>query len=129
MKYAYSSRQSLHTTGETPSAHFSDQSPTLQRRAASGEQQQQPRALRSDMYWRSFLALPQAGICADSFLLNVEEDLQRRTAGGEQQQQPRATQSDVSAAFAFYGMHTWTSNFRCYLCRSGCRVVRLAAFF
>ena len=52
-------------------------------------------------YRRSFLVLPQAGICADSFLFHVEEDLQRRTAGGEQQQQPRATQCDVSAALRF----------------------------
>ena len=53
------------------------------------------------MYRRSFLALPQAGICADSFLFPVEEELQRRTAGGEQQQQPRATRFDVSAALRF----------------------------
>ena len=53
------------------------------------------------MYRRSFLALPQAGICADSFLFPVEEELQRRMAGGEQQQQPRAPRFDVSAALRF----------------------------
>ena len=53
------------------------------------------------MYRRSFLALPQAGICADSFLFPVEEELQRRMAGGEQQQQPRAPCFDVSAALRF----------------------------
>ena len=50
------------------------------------------------MYRRSFLALPQAGICADSFLFHVDGGLQRRTASGEQQPPPRAIDVDVSAA-------------------------------
>ena len=36
------------------------------------------------MYSRSFLVLPQAGICSETFLFFMEEELQRRAAGGEQ---------------------------------------------
>ena len=53
------------------------------------------------MYRRSFLALPQAGISADSFLFHVEGGLQRRAAGGEKQRQPRRIDFDVLAAASF----------------------------